>query len=111
MTVRPPVLLCDASYYGTLAAARALGRAGVTITAADPAQSSPALWSRHVARRLRAPRHSDFARFSEWLIRFGDVEPHHVVYPTSDDVSFALAVNEEAIRSRFSLYQPPLAAR
>jgi D-aspartate ligase len=110
MTVRAPILLCDASYYGTLAAARALGRDGVRVTAVDPSRSSPALWSRHVARRLRSPRHSDFVSFTEWLLRFGDVEPRHVVYPTSDDVSFALAANDEAVRARFSLYQPPLAA-
>ena len=110
MSVRPPILLCDASYYGTLAAARALGRSGVRVTAVDPARSSPALWSRHVARRLRAPRHSDFASFTDWLLRFGDIEARHVVYPTSDDVSFALAANDDAVRTRFALYQPPLAA-
>jgi D-aspartate ligase len=110
MTARTPVLLCDASYYGTLAAARALGRSGVRVTAADPSRASPALWSRYVARRIRAPRHSEFHVFTAWLLRFGDTEPRHVVYPTSDDVSFALAANDAEVRKRFLLYQPPLEA-
>ncbi len=110
MTQRAPILLCDASYYGTLAAARALGRDGIRVTAVDPSRMSPALWSRHVRRRVKAPRYSDFERFGQWLLRFGDAEPGHVVYPTSDDVSFALGVNEVELRKRFSLYQPDLAS-
>ena len=53
--LNPPVLLTVASYYGTLAAARCLGRHGISVTVADPGYFAPASWSRFATRRLQCP--------------------------------------------------------
>jgi predicted ATP-grasp superfamily ATP-dependent carboligase len=105
-TDRVPTLLCNGTFYGTLAAARALGGEGIPVTVADPSPTAPALWSRHVTRRLRCPPLEDVERFSEWLRRFAEREPRHVLYATSDELSFTLALHREALSERFALYQP-----
>ena len=105
---RVPMLLCNGTFYGTLAAARALGGEGIPITVADPSHTAPALWSRYVTRRLRCPEIEDVELFSEWLLRTGDREPRHAIYATSDELSFALALHRDALSTRFALYQPDL---
>jgi D-aspartate ligase len=107
---RTPVLLADAGYYGTLAAARALGRSGVPVTVIDPSRSAVALWSRHVARRLRCPPFGDLERFVHWLARFGESNSRNVVLATSDDVSFALALHRDLLADRMVIAQPDLAS-
>jgi predicted ATP-grasp superfamily ATP-dependent carboligase len=105
---RVPMLLCNGTFYGTLAAARALGSEGVPITVADPSPMAPALWSRHVTRRLRCPTFEDTERFSEWLLGVGEREGRHVLYPTSDELSFTIALHKDALSQRFALYTPDL---
>src|ERR671932_2682 len=106
-TERPPALLTVASYYGTLAAARCLGRAGVPVTVADAEWLAPARWSRFVERRVTCPEVSTPERFIEWLLRFGEREPGHVLCPTSDDVAWLYSEYRDALSSSFRLYQPP----
>ena len=108
-TERPPVLLTVASYYGTLAAVRCLGRAGVPVTVADAEWLAPAQWSRFVTRRLRCPEVGRPERFIEWLLRFGEREPGHVLYPTSDDVAWLYSEYRDALSSSFRLFQPSAA--
>ena len=105
---RTPVLVFDAGYHGTLAAVRTLGRAGVPITVADPSAVAAASWSRHATRRVRCPSPYDSERFLDWLLRFGDTEPRHVLQPTSDEIAFLVAANYDAIASRFTLLHPGL---
>jgi D-aspartate ligase len=105
---RVPVLLSDGGYYGTLAAARALGRDGVPVTIADPSRVAPALWSRHVSRRLRCPPVWDVDRFVDWLAELGRAGPRHIVFPTSDDLSFVLALRRDELEGPFVFYQPGL---
>jgi D-aspartate ligase len=102
-----PILLSDAGYYGTLATARALGRLGVPVTMADPTRVASALWSRHVTRRLQCPPTHDVDRMVPWLVELGRRE-RHVVYATSDDLSFALALRHDELREHFDFYQPDL---
>jgi D-aspartate ligase len=102
-----PILLSDAGYYGTLATARALGRAGVPVTMADTTRVASALWSRHVTRRLRCPPTYDVDRIVPWLIDLGRRQ-RHVVYATSDDLSFSLALRHDELRDHFDFYQPDL---
>src|SRR5438128_2705372 len=106
MRMSTPILLFDAGYRGTLAVVRTLGQNGVPITVADPNPIAPARWSRHATRWLRSPSTADSDRFIEWLMRFGDEEPHHVLYPTSDEVTFLVAAHRDRLAERFSLYQP-----
>ena len=109
MVERPPVLLAIADYYyGTLAAARTLGRAGIGVAVADPNAFAAARWSRLVARRLICPSLREPDRFMEWVLRFGDENEKHVLYPTNDDTAWLFALHEKELAPRFHLYQPPV---
>ena len=106
-TVDPPILLTKAAYLGTLAAVRCLGAAGIPVTLADGNGLSPAAWSRYVSRRVNCPGpEEEPARFIEWLIEFGDRQPGHVLYPTSDDVAWLYARHREELSRHFALSVP-----
>jgi D-aspartate ligase len=105
---RPPALLCDATFYGTLAAVRSLGRDGVPVAVVDSGRIAPASWSRYAVRRLRGPPAADAKRLLEWLRRFGTREERHVVYPTSDELVFLLSKHRGELAKTFALYQPDL---
>ena len=103
-----PVLLCDGEYYGTLAAARVLGRNDVPVLVADPNMLAPALWSCRVAGRFRCPPASDMERFVNWARTVGRRHGQPVIYPTSDDVSLVLALHRSELERDFHFYQPGL---
>ena len=106
MTGRPPILLSDASFYGTLAAVRAYGKAGIPVTVADRSPLGAALWSRAVTRRERSPAPVEGQPFVDWLLRFGAANERHVLYPTSDDATFMIALNRSELSTLYSLYMP-----
>lgn len=101
-------MLCDATFYGTLAAARALGRDGVPVVIVDPVRVAPALWSRYVTRSLRCPPVTSVEPFVDWLLRFAAREQRHVLYPTSDEVAYVLSAHRTELSKGFALYQPDL---
>jgi hypothetical protein len=103
-----PALLTMPGYGGTLAAVRCLGRAGIPVTVASDTPGQPAAWSRWTTRRVRCPRPSDPQRFMEWLLRFGERAPGHVLYPTSDDLAYLFARHAAEIQRSFLVYQPPV---
>jgi D-aspartate ligase len=105
---KPPVLLCNGGYYGTLAAARNLGANGVPVLVADPHMLAPALWSRQVAGRLHCPPPANIERFVTWARRVGQRYGQPVIYPTSDDVSLVLALYRSELERDFLFYQPGL---
>jgi D-aspartate ligase len=105
---RPPILLCDATFSGTLAAVRSLGRAGTPVVVVGSVPIAPAFLSRYATRHFRCPPVTDAAEFLEWLLRFGDREGRHVLYPTSDEVVYLLAAHREQLSKCFALYQPDL---
>lgn len=103
----PGVLLTVADHYGTLAAARSLGRAGVHVVVADARRLAPARWSRHVRRTMTCPDVGAAPeRFLEWLFDLGAREPGLVLYPTSDDVAWLLARHRAALGGYYRLYVP-----
>ena len=104
----PRALLADATWYGTLAAARDLGVHGVRVTLASDRWLAPARWSRHVARTVSCPGTKDAARFLDWLLRFGTAQPGYVLYPTSDDIAWLVAAHSEPLSRFFRLYTPPI---
>jgi D-aspartate ligase len=106
---RDPVLLCDATWYGTLAAVRDLGSRGVPVTLASDALLAPARWSRFVRRVVRCPPSKDPA-FADWLAAFGRENPGHVLYPTSDELAWHVAAHRDELVRLFRLFSPPLAA-
>jgi predicted ATP-grasp superfamily ATP-dependent carboligase len=97
-------------YLGALAAVRCLGSYGVEITVAGDELLAPARWSRFTTRFIHSPRPNDAARFLDWLFEFGQREPGHFLYPTSDDAAWLFAANAGELSRRFKLFQPPLDA-
>jgi D-aspartate ligase len=102
------ILLGDASYYGTLAAVRSLGRAGVKVVTVDPSTICHSRYSRYSSQHLRCPAFEDSCAWAEWLLREGRVGPRRAIYATSDAVSFALARYRDELSLDFELYQPGL---
>jgi predicted ATP-grasp superfamily ATP-dependent carboligase len=105
--MRPATLLFDAAFYGTLAAVRSLGRAGVPVAVGDSVRVAPAFFSRYATRRVHSPPASDGPRFLKWLQGFVDGE-RYVVYPTSDELVFLLSAHRDELGDRLALYQPDL---
>lgn len=103
-----PVLLTSARFYGTLSAARCLGRLGAHVIVADSTRTGPASWSRFVARREVSPDELQPTDFLKWLLDFGKRSPRTFLYPTSDDLAWLLAKEREALSKYFYMYQPPV---
>jgi D-aspartate ligase len=101
-------LLTNADYYGTLAAARSLGRYGVPVTVAHDTYLGAASWSRLIARSCTCPPTTDSRAFLDWLIEFGKSAPGQVLYPASDDAAFIYAEHRDELSQYFRLYQPPV---
>jgi predicted ATP-grasp superfamily ATP-dependent carboligase len=103
-----PILLVNADFYGTLAATRALGQAGISVYVASDRLLAASRWSRHVARTLRCPPLQDADRFVDWLGALGAREPDIVLYPTSDDATYLYALHAKQLSQFFLMYQPGL---
>lgn len=104
---RVPMVLCNAGYYGTLAAVRSLGRVGVPVVTVDTGFLSPGRYSRYSHSHLNSPA-LDSADWPNWLLALGRQGPRRAIYATSDSVSFVLADRREELSSVFDLYQPDL---
>jgi len=102
------MLLCNAGYYGTLAAIRSLGRSGVAVTTVDPAMLATGRYSRYTSSHLSCPPFEHTNQFAQWLLRLGKTGPRRVIYATSDAVSLALAAHRDELSEYFDLYQPDL---
>jgi D-aspartate ligase len=102
---RPPMVLGNADFGGTLAATRCLGAHGVPVLLPGAARLDPARWSRH-ARPIPGP--SDPELLVAWL---RDEAPAGlVVYPTCDDLAWLLARDRDALARRHHLYSPSIDA-
>jgi len=102
------ILLGNAGYYGTLAAARSLGRAGVKVVTVDPSMICHSRYSRYTSQHLTCPAFEDSSAWVEWLLRKARIGPRRSIYATSDAVSFALARYRDELSADFDLYQPSL---
>jgi len=60
-----------------------------------------------VRRTVRCPPSKDAPAFLRWLLAFGEREPGHVLYPTSDEVAWLVAANAAELGRHFALYSPP----
>ena len=101
------MVLCNASYYGTVAAIRSLGRAGIPVVAVDTGLLSTGRRSRYAKSYLSSPPFES-ADWSDWLLAEGRDGVRRAIYATSDAVSFAIADRREELSSVFDLYQPNL---
>lgn len=96
-----PALLLDASYYGTLAAARSLGRAGIDVAVGASERLAPAAFSRYVTRRLRVPVYARPDELVAALLAFGAAHGRHALLPTSDEACFLLALHGDRLKACF----------
>jgi predicted ATP-grasp superfamily ATP-dependent carboligase len=102
------ILLGNANYFGTLAAVRSLGRAGVKVVTVDPSMFCRSRYSRYLSQHLRCPAFEESSAWAEWLVRKARIGPRRAIYATSDAVSFALARYRDELSADFELYQPGL---
>jgi predicted ATP-grasp superfamily ATP-dependent carboligase len=102
------ILLGNASYYGTLAAVRSLGRSGVKVVTVDPSMICHSRYSRYSSQHLRCPAFEESSAWAEWLLRKGRIGPRRSIYATSDAVLFALARYRNELSGDFELCQPDL---
>jgi predicted ATP-grasp superfamily ATP-dependent carboligase len=102
----PPALLTNADYYGTLAAVRSLGRAGIRVTVADPSRFGVSSWSKYATARVKSPRVRNTDEFLTWLLDFGAKNGRHVLLPTSDDTAWLYALHREDLSYYFDLASP-----
>lgn len=103
MSAAPVALLTHGDHYGSLAAARCLGDAGVRVVFAEHRALAPARWSRFVAERVAAPPVHELTAFGDWLVSFGRQRPGAFLCPTSDDLCFILATRRDELAQVFRL--------
>ncbi|MGA9859310.1 MAG: hypothetical protein WBQ18_15705, partial [Solirubrobacteraceae bacterium] len=103
-----PALLLDASWYGTLAAARDLGRHGVPVIVGYDQRAAPTRFSRYATATVPCPPTADAEGLLAWLRGFGRRTPGCALYATSDDVAFLIAAHRESLSEHFHLYCPSL---
>jgi predicted ATP-grasp superfamily ATP-dependent carboligase len=103
----PAFVLTMGAYYGSLAAVRCLGQAGLPVVVADGTAFAAASWSRYVVRRHRSPPVRPLAPFVDWLIELGRRSPGRVLYATSDDLAWTFAERGDELRRHYRLLTPP----
>jgi len=108
VTQSAAILLGNANYYGTLAAVRSLGRAGVKVVTVDPSIIYHSRYSRYSSQHLKCPAFEESSAWAEWLLQKARIGPRRAIYATSDAVSFALARYHSELSADFELYQPGL---
>jgi predicted ATP-grasp superfamily ATP-dependent carboligase len=101
------VLLLGADYYGTLAAARAYGKAGVRVAMADDNRQARALYSKHVAEKLTHPSLSTPNELIEWLVDYGRKHPGTLLYPPNDHLAWLYAAHRPRLDQYFEMFSPP----
>jgi D-aspartate ligase len=104
----PPALLTLPSFNGTLAAVRALGRAGIPVTVADPGRFSMSAWSRYTSLRVQSPPVEEARRFIDWLLEFGRRSGRHVLLATNDDTAWLYSLYRAELAEHFSVAAPPI---
>jgi D-aspartate ligase len=74
VTEQAAILLGNAGYYGTLAAVRSLGRAGVKVVTVDPSMVCHSRYSRYSNQHLTCPAFEETSAWAEWLLRKARIE-------------------------------------
>ncbi len=92
--------------YGALAAARALGRAGIPVAMASPRAIDVAQGSRYVSARLRSPSVQEPNRLLAWLVARGRDLPGQVLYPTSPEQFWLFTLHRDLLERFFRVWLP-----
>jgi len=99
------VLVTDGYWRKTVAAVRALGRAGAVVDVADPRRLAPAAFSRHCRRRLRSPDPAGAPEeFASWAGRQLASGGYSLLLPTEEQTCLALSRARE--RHPFGAWVP-----
>lgn len=106
--MNPPVVLANANYYGTLAAARALGSEGIDVWLADKTWLGLSRWSSHVRKVLSAPALEDAGAFLDHLVALGKSAPGAVLVPTSDEAAYLYSWAHARLSPWFRMHHPGL---
>lgn len=93
-------------YFGTLAAARQLGRQGVHVVTSGSGAGAPAAQSRFVSQHLSCPDENNPEILLDWLVSYGKTHPGTVLYPTSDDYAWLQSSRRELLSPYFKMYSP-----
>jgi D-aspartate ligase len=101
-----PALLTMPDYYGTLAAARELGKRGIQIVTAGSSSGEPTAKSRFVSQHLTCPKETNPDTLLEWLTQYGQQHPNTVLYPTSDDYAWLQSTYRPQLEKYFQMYSP-----
>lgn len=100
------VLLTQPDSCGTLAAARELGKRGITACTIGPSRVSLASSSRFVAEHFRGPAEWDTVGYIDSLERLGRSRPGTVLYPASDNCSWLQSLHAARLQQHFRTYSP-----
>jgi predicted ATP-grasp superfamily ATP-dependent carboligase len=100
------VLLLGADYYGTLAAVRCYGRAGIEVTVADENKRARAKYSRYVGERLVHPPLGEPEILVDWLVQWAERHPGTVLYPTNDHLAWLFAAERDRLGHAFRMFSP-----
>lgn len=101
-----PALLTEPGNCGTLAAARDLGRRGISIWTLSTDNGTPTAASRYVSRHLRYARATRPEQHLNMLLEIGKANPGMVLYPTSDDFAWLQSTHLDELRPYFRMYSP-----
>ncbi len=112
LTIDPKILdgalVTLGDYYGSISAARLLGKHGVPIYFADHRRLVSGKFSRYVTKRLLSPPVNLVSSFYEWLLYFGRNNHGFMLYPTSDDLAWIIASRRDELSKYYKLYQPSI---
>ncbi len=103
-----PALLTMADFYGTLAAVRGLGRAGVPLAVGASTRLAAARWSRYVDERFVCPPLDDPDTFMDWLLEHGRGPTRYALLATSDDTAWLFSRAQPELREHFDIHLPPV---
>jgi predicted ATP-grasp superfamily ATP-dependent carboligase len=98
---------CTADDRKTLAAVRALGRAGAEVSVGSDIALSPPLWSRFCHDRIRYPSPvDDSGNFTSWLLAHLAEDAYQVLLPLSDYTTIPVAAQRMAFERHTRLAVP-----
>lgn len=104
------VLLGQPQSCGTLAAARELGRRGITVWTVGTPRMNLTSSSRYVSSHLPGPSQHQTTDYIDGLARIGAARPGTVLYPTSDSCAWVQSLHAGRLQQHFHTYSPTIAA-
>ncbi len=99
-------LLTMGNYLGTLSAARDLGKHGIPVILLEHQRHTITSASCYISSFQKVPSPEKIEDFIQWLLDFGERNPGYVLYPTSDDMCWAIATRQKQLKKFFYLFQP-----